>query len=194
MGNNPKDYIVVKDVELAHKLKKENPECILIGERDGFELPGFDYCNSPTELNNKDFSGKTVVQTTTLGTKGIVGALEHTDKVITGSFVNTQAIINYIKKGNLSIVYLFCTDGRDNDNEDLMFAKYIKGYFENKVLDIRTIKQDLTKHEFGINYLVNPRTKYSKTDFSLALQLNKFNFILKAHKNSDELIHLKKIT
>ena len=74
-----------------------------------------------------------------------------------------------------------------------MFAKYIKGYFENKPLDMDTIRNDLIKHESGINYLTNPTTKYSKSDFFLAFELDKFNFVLKANLGADTLIHLKKI-
>lgn len=192
VDNNPKDYIIVSDIDTAHKLKKENPDYILIGERNGFNIPGFDYGNSPTEIKDLNFSNKTIVHTTTLGTKGIINALKHTKKIITGSFVNAKAIINYIRKENPNNVYLFCSDGRLNDNEDLMFAKYIKGYFENKPLDMCNIRSGLKKHESGINYLINPTTKYSKKDFFFALELDKFNLVLKAYLDTDKLIHLKR--
>lgn len=193
INNNPRDYIVVEDLSLAYKLKKENPDFILMGERNGLNLSGFDYGNSPTEIKDLDFSNKTIIHTTTLGTKGIANALKHTKKVITGSFVNAKSVISYIKKENPKYVHLFCTDGRLNDNEDLMLAKYIKGYFENKPLNIDVIRENLVKHESGRNYLNNPRTQHSKSDFFLALELNKFDFVIKAHLESDKLIHLKKM-
>jgi len=193
INNNPKDYIIVSDLDSAYTLKKENPDYILIGERDGYNIPGFDYGNSPEEIKNVDFSNKTIIHTTTLGTKGIINALKHTKDVITGSFVNAKAVIGYIKKENPKYVYLFCTDGRQNDNEDLMFAKYIRGYFENKPLDINTIRENLIKHESGTNYLINLRTKYSKRDFFLALELDKFNFVLKAYLSEDKLIHIRRV-
>jgi len=193
MSNNPKDYIIVPDIITAYSLKKKNPSCVLIGERDGYNVPGFDYGNSPEEIKNVDFSNKTIVHTTTLGTKGIINALKHTKEIITGSFVNARAIINYIKRENPNVVYLFSTYGLSDGNEDLMFAEYIKGYFENKPLDINLIKKNLMTHESGIRYLVNPRTEYSKRDFYLALELDKFNFALKAHLDKGKLIHLRRI-
>jgi len=193
INNNPKDCIIVPDIDTAYKLKKENPDYILLGERDGFSIPGFDYSNSPAEMIDVDFSNKTIVHTTTLGTRGIINALKHTKKVITGSFVNAKAVVNYIKKENPNYVHLFCTDSSSDDNEDTVFAKYIKSCFENKPLDINIIKKNLMKHESGIRYLINPRTKYSKRDFFLALELDKFNFVLKAYLGADTLIHLKKI-
>ena len=192
INNSPKDYMVVDDLDLAYRLKKENSDYILMGERDGFNLPGFDYGNSPTEIKDVDFSHKTIVHTTTLGTRGIINALRHTQTVITGSFVNAKAIINYIKKGNPKIVYLYCTNGTSDDNEDVLLAKYIRSYFENKPLSMEAFKKNLIKHESGIMYLINPRTKYSKKDFFLALELDKFDFVIKAHLGTDKLIHLKK--
>lgn len=193
-NNNPKDYIIVDDLNLAYKLKRGNQDRVLLGERDGLNLPGFNYGNSPFEIKNMDFSNKTIVHTTTLGTQGIVNALNYADKVITGSFVNAKAVINYIKKEKPKKISLFCTDSSSKDNEDTTFAKYIKGYFENKPLNFNDIKEHLVNHESGRRYLINPRTKYSKKDFFLALKLNKFNFVLKAYLDKEGLVHLKKIT
>jgi 2-phosphosulfolactate phosphatase len=47
-----------------------------MGERKGKKLPGFDYGNSPTEIQAIDFSGKTVIQTTSAGTQGFADAKE----------------------------------------------------------------------------------------------------------------------
>lgn len=193
VNNNPKDYIVVRDLKLAYKLKKENPEYILLGERNGFNLEGFNYGNSPSEIENLDFSNKTVIHTTTLGTQGISRVFKHTNTVITGSFVNAKAVINYIKKESPKTVSLFCTDNSSEDNEDVVFAKYIKGCLENKPLNFDDIKKNLINHEAGRRYLINPRTKYSRKDFFLSLTLDKFNFILTACLGKDNFIHLKKI-
>lgn len=193
MNNSPKDYIIVRDLELAYKLKKENPDYILMGEREGFNLPGFDYGNSPTEIKDVDFSNRIIVHTTSMGTKGITNALKYTKEVILGSFVNAKATINYIKKENPNYIYLFSTFGIADDNEDLMFAKYIKGYFENKPLNVDLIKNNLLKHKSGIQYLIDQKIEYSKNDFLLAFELDKFNFVIKAYLDADQLIHLRKI-
>jgi 2-phosphosulfolactate phosphatase len=193
MKSNPKDYIIVPDIDSAHKLKKENSNCILMGERDGFNIPEFDYGNSPTEIKDMDFSNRTIVHTTTLGTRGVIKALGYTKEVITGSFVNARAIVNFLKKENPNVVYLFSTNGLADNNEDVMFARYIKGCFDDKPLDMNTIRENLTKNKPGNMYLVHPRTKDSKNDFFLSLELDRFNFILKAHLGEDKLIHLKRI-
>ena len=69
-----KEVRAVYDKEQAYAFKKEHPEYILIGERQGKILPGFDYGNAPSSITGKDFSDKTVIHTTTNGTLGIQNA------------------------------------------------------------------------------------------------------------------------
>ena len=49
-GNGARKIISVGDIDLAYKLKKENPGYLLIGERGGKKPKGFDYGNSPTQI------------------------------------------------------------------------------------------------------------------------------------------------
>ena len=70
--NGVEKLIPVGDKEIAYDLKEKNKEYILVGERNGIKLPGFDYGNSPSQIKNIDFSKRTVVRTTSCGTQGIV--------------------------------------------------------------------------------------------------------------------------
>ena len=97
MNNGADKIIPVGDSEIAYKYKKEDPNIILVGERHGKIMPGFDYGNSPSQIENIDFSGKTIVHTTSAGTQGIANA-SNADVILTGSLVNAKAIANYIKQ------------------------------------------------------------------------------------------------
>ena len=68
INNGVERIIPVGDKEIAYKLKEENSEYILVGERKGVKLPGFDFGNSPSQIKDVDFTGKTVVHTTSCGT------------------------------------------------------------------------------------------------------------------------------
>ena len=83
--NGAREIIPVGDVQIAYRLKEENSDCVLMGERQGEKLPGFDYGNSPTEIEDVDFSGKTVIQTTSAGTQGFANAMD-ADELVSGSF------------------------------------------------------------------------------------------------------------
>ena len=53
LARGAEKIIPVGDKELAYKLKEENPDAILTGERNGVTLPGFDCGNSPSQLLTK---------------------------------------------------------------------------------------------------------------------------------------------
>lgn len=74
MSNGADKIIPVGDMQIAYDFKAINPDVILIGERHGKILPGFDYGNSPAQLENIDLNNKIVVHTTSAGTQGIANA------------------------------------------------------------------------------------------------------------------------
>jgi 2-phosphosulfolactate phosphatase len=107
---------------------------ITAGERDGQIAEGLEHGNSPSEYPRSFIEGKTLVLTTTNGTKLLHMALEkNAQNIITGSFPNLDAICNYVieKKQN---VILGCAAWKDKVNvEDMLFAgaviNHVKKYF-----------------------------------------------------------------
>ena len=89
-ANGASEIICCKEEERACQLRAEHPDWILIGERDGKILPGFDYGNSPAAIKDLSFAGRTVIHTTTNGTRGLAAAV-HADKLLVGSFLNRRA-------------------------------------------------------------------------------------------------------
>ena len=61
-------------MQIAYDYKKNNPNLILVGERYGKILPGFDYGNSPSQLEDANLKDKIIVHTTSAGTQGIANA------------------------------------------------------------------------------------------------------------------------
>ncbi|MFC1627441.1 2-phosphosulfolactate phosphatase, partial [Patescibacteria group bacterium] len=155
INNKAKDVIVIKDLDLAFKFKKDHSKFILVGERKGLPPKGFNYGNSPAEIKNVDFSGKTIILTTSLGTKGIINA-KNSEKIITGSFVNADAIVEYIKKVKPKELSLVCTDESDRKNEDVMLAKYIQARLEGEKLNFKKIVKHLENHPCADGFIKNP--------------------------------------
>lgn len=176
-ANGVDKIIPVLDLEEAYKLKSENPDYILIGERGGLKPEGFDFGNSPTEILNEDFSGKTIVHTTSNGTKGLLNA-SNADEVLMGSFVIADSIVKYIKNHNPENVYLISTaPDEESDNEDVLLAYYIQDILNGKEVDMDAIKNKLTTtsaHEFLLNEAGVPQS-----DMDLCLDFNRFNFVIK---------------
>jgi 2-phosphosulfolactate phosphatase len=192
--NGAEEIIPVGDVELAYNLKEKNPDYVLMGERQGKMLPGFDFGNSPTDIQAVDFSGKTVIQTTSAGTQGFANAKD-ADELITGSFVNAEAIATYIRKKSPAQVSLVCmgTWAVKPNDEDTLCAEYIAGRLNNQKLDKKAIYRRLRDSKTA-RIFFNPEVTWApQTDFDLCLDIGLCDFVLKAERMPDELLVLKPI-
>ena len=175
--------IPVEHVEEAVNLKKLMPKVVLLGERYERKVPGFDFGNSPTHILDQDLTGKTIVMTTSSGTKGIANA-SLSDEIITGSFVNADAIVRYIRLKNPSMVSLVCMgyEGRYPTQEDTYLAEYLQDKLLNKLTDFENMKQILRIGD-GARLLDPANHEWSpSTDFELCLDPNRFDFVLKIEK------------
>ena len=89
ISNNAYKLIPVGDMNIAYSYKENNNECILIGERQGKMLPGFDYGNSPSQVKNVDFKGKTIIHTTSAVNQVIANSKNATE-ILTVSILNAK--------------------------------------------------------------------------------------------------------
>nr|WP_319510793.1 2-phosphosulfolactate phosphatase [uncultured Draconibacterium sp.] len=187
------NIIPVGDIQIAYQLKKNNPDYLLVGERHEQKPQGFDFGNSPTHINNAVISAKTMVQTTSSGTQGITNAI-NANEIITGSFVNAGAIINYIRKTQPEEVSLVCMGFACQypTAEDSLCAEYIKNELEGMPNDFPAMVQHI-KETDGARFFDPATESWSpESDFHLCMDINRFNFILKV-KKVGELNYLEKI-
>lgn len=185
-ANGAKEVISVADLDEAYAIKKTHPSYLLIGERKGIKPSDFDWGNSPAELQTVSFKGKTVILTTSAGTQGIHKAMR-ADEVITGAFVNANAVASYIQKRKPSDVTLLCTNDWHPKNEDVMCAKYITSLLRGHPMDFRNIQTYMNTHPSADGFLLHPMTKWSKEDFALCMTRDTFDFVIKA-QSGDPII------
>lgn len=188
-----KDIIPIAHIDKAYELKRNNPDYILVGERNERVPEGFDYGNSPTHILDADLNGKTIVHTTSAGTQGLVNAVKASER-LTGSFVNASAIVRYIQLKNPEKVSLVCMgySMKHPTEEDTFCAEYIKAKLEGSDADFEAMKQQIRKTS-GRRLFEPENQEFSpSTDFDYCLDLGRFNFVLKV-EGIGELIKLKKI-
>ena len=184
----------VGDLEKAYQLKQQNPAFILVGERNEQKPKGFDFGNSPSQLLESNLDGKIMVHTTSSGTQGIANAQE-ADEIITGSFVNAQAIINYIRRQNPAKVSLVCMgySCQYPTDEDTLLGIYIKNELEGKTNDFTAMVEQI-RTGAGARFFSPEKQEWApKADFDLCLSLNRFNFVLKVEQENG-VNYLRKIT
>lgn len=83
-----------KAVKIYNSLSREVR--FLGGERNGIKPQGFDAGNSPLEYTTDKVKGRSIILSTTNGTKIFLKARNAEHRIV-GSFVNNSAIIEYIK-------------------------------------------------------------------------------------------------
>jgi 2-phosphosulfolactate phosphatase len=120
--NGAKHIIPVDSVAECIRIGKQI-EGITAGERDGHVAEGLVHGNSPFEYPREFIKGKTLVLTTTNGTKLLHMALEKGAKgIITGSFPNLTSVCDYLIAMKMPVI-LGCAAWKDRVNiEDTLFA------------------------------------------------------------------------
>jgi 2-phosphosulfolactate phosphatase len=191
-GNGARQIISVGGVETAFGLKTKHPDYLLMGERNERMVEGFNFGNSPFQVENIDFKGKTVVHTTSAGTQGLVNTV-HADEILTGSFVNADAIVNYIISQSPTQVSLVCMGyaARHPIEEDTLCAEYIQMKLMGETPDYDEMTETIRRTS-GKRFFAAGHQDYApSTDFYLCLELNRFDFILKAEKIAADMVSLK---
>lgn len=120
LHNGAKAIIPVGEIAEALAIRKMQPDVLLGGEREGVKIRAaqtggndFDLGNSPREYTAEKVSGRTIVSTTTNGTRAL-RACAGAKTVLAGSFLNLGATAEFIKKSQLLEVLLVCAGTHEN--------------------------------------------------------------------------------
>ncbi len=97
LANGAKQIIPVLTPEEAFDLQKEMgaENVVLGGERNAVPIEGFDFGNSPFSYSPEIIKDKTLIITTTNGTRAIINS-KGASKLYVGAFLNDQAIVDVV--------------------------------------------------------------------------------------------------
>lgn len=119
IANGAEAIIPVSTVEECLAYKDQGFS--LAAERDGSVVEGFEFGNSPFSYSEDKVKGKTIVLTTTNGTKALQQSIEASEIVI-GSFLNLSAVCNWLQEQQMDIL-LLCAGWKNHFCiEDTLFA------------------------------------------------------------------------
>ena len=187
--NGAADLIPIGSVEDAYAYRDAHPGTLLMGERGGAICPGFDFGNSPSQVKDFDFTGKTVVHTTSAGTQGVANATGASE-MLTGSLVNAKAIAEYIKQSGAEDVSLVCMGlaGIEPTREDTLCAEYIKALVEGTPIDLQAGIEECKQGD-GAKFFDPNDTIFPEEDFWLSVEADKFDFVLHVEQGEDGFMH-----
>ena len=134
--------VMVDSLDKALALRSSSVGDYCIGERDSTKPPGFDFGNSPAELERAEVAGKTLIQTTSNGTAGI-NAAHGADRIYAGAFVTAEATVRAILRHAPAIVTLVAIGRRNGTfraDEDELCALYLRARLEGRQPDVAAVR------------------------------------------------------
>lgn len=164
--NGAKCVIPVDSVPKAIEISR-SIDGIAAGERDGKIAEGLEHGNSPLEYNREFVEGRTLVLTTTNGTRLLHMALERgAETIVSGSFPNLSAVTDYLASKGKNVV-LGCAGWKDRFNlEDTLFAgaviNRIKKHFTIHCDSSLMAEQMYAKHKNNLTDFAPKLTHYHR--------------------------------
>lgn len=186
--------IPIGSVDDARKLKNDNPEYILAGERHGKILEGFDTGNAPSLIHLLDLEGKIVVHTTSAGTQGIANA-QNASEILGCGLVNARATAEYIRKSGAEVVSLVCMglEALAPTEEDTLCARYIKSLLLDEQIDMKSEIESL-KFTSGAKFFDKAQNDvFPERDFYMCTDLDKFSFVMRITDGDDGIRYMEKV-
>jgi 2-phosphosulfolactate phosphatase len=128
LGNGADAIIPAAEIPEALEHRRERPDVLLAGERDGVRIQasltgsiGFDLGNSPREYTREQVAGRTIVSTTTNGTRALRACLS-ARTVLVSSFLNLEATAGFIERENPEHLLVVCAGTFDQAAYEDIFA------------------------------------------------------------------------
>lgn len=141
--------VPLRDEADALALKSKHPEWLLVGERNGVRIPGFDADNSPTALPER-LAGKGAIMTTSNGTR-ILDACGADCEVLVGSFANASALIAHLRSERAEdpTFWAVGTVGDVPAVEDEACARYLDHLFHGRPTDFSLARAEALEGDGG---------------------------------------------
>jgi 2-phosphosulfolactate phosphatase len=115
LANGAEAVIPVSEIPEALGIRKKRPDVLLAGEREGKRIPAslangteFDFGNSPREFTVERVKGRTLVITTTNGSRAL-RACARSQKVLASSLLNLRATADHLAANPPASLLLICS-------------------------------------------------------------------------------------
>lgn len=169
--------IPVADPEEPFELKRRNANYLLMGEIQEEPIPGFDFGNSPTEIQKLDLSGRTVVQRTSAGTQGVVRSRK-SQTILISIFVVAEATLKRILNLNPQKIS-FVNTGKYNGDEDLALADYLETKIKNNhQTDAQPFIRRVESSPEGTFFSSSQHPQFPVSDLKHATSIDLFPFAM----------------
>lgn len=157
LANGAEAIVPVEEIPEALAIRDQRPDVLLAGERDGVRIQAsltgsiaFDLGNSPREFTAEKVRGRTIVTSTTNGTRAL-RACSQARTVLIGSFLNLRATADCLERERPGHLLLVCSGTHDQAAYedvlgagalcDLLWPQYSAGAVADSALMARQLYQ-----------------------------------------------------
>lgn len=138
LKNGCNEVIPVKEIEEALEIVNNNKDAyVLGGERQGIKIKDFNLSNSPLEYTEAVVKGKTVVMTTTNGTKAIKNS-EAAGRIFIAALINGEAVAKKLLALGEDVVFVNAGTNGQFSMDDYITSGYIislmKAFSEEEIV------------------------------------------------------------
>lgn len=132
--------VFAETLEQALTWRRDGVGSLCLGERGGLRPEGFDFGNSPLELAAADLQGRTLIQTTSNGTRGVLAALAGAEQVYAAAFTNADATVQAVAGAQEVHLIAMGADERTRQEEDELCAYYLRARLMGRQPDFDAIR------------------------------------------------------
>lgn len=183
--------LVVDSVDEALALKAQHPTALVVGEDRGRRPEGFDLPNSPVAAHHADVAGRTLIQRTSAGTRGVVAA-RSAARLWCAGLVNASATARAVVTSGLGeptyVITGFVADRPDRPgDDDRLTAEAIERARLGRDIEAdKTAEALVTSDEAARTLELVPDDAHPH-DIEYAARVDLFDFAMEAHRRDGHL-------
>jgi 2-phosphosulfolactate phosphatase len=180
LANGASRIVMAGTIEEAFALRDAGVGQVCLGEVRGRAPDGFDFGNSPFEVAKVDFSGKTVIQRTSAGTRGIVAAT-HADRLYAASLVTASATARALASGDSGRVALVAIgdNGTARTDEDELCALHLRNLLQGRPGNPEALRQLILASGEIARFNDPARPHLHTGDVDIALDIDRYDFAIR---------------
>src|SRR5271157_5040545 len=179
LANGACRIVMVSTIEEAFALRDSGVGQLCMGEVSGWPPDGFDFGNSPFEVSQVDFAGKTVIQRTSAGTQGIVAAAG-SERLYAASLVSAKATARALASGGDRITLVAMGErGIARTDEDELCALHLRNLLEGRPGDPGAVCRLILAGGEIARRKDPARAPLRSEDVDIALDIDRYDFAIR---------------
>ena len=149
----------------AFALKQQLPDALLVGEIEALPIPGFDFGNSPWEIDRAELAERALIMRTTNGIAATLNA-RSSRQVLVAGLVNAEATVAWLKRHQFDRVVLVAS--HPTGDEDVACAEYMSGLLGGQGIPLAAAIQRTRHASAAVKFIERHHPNLHPEDIEMA--------------------------